>query len=189
MRLLLADMQGNDLCKAIKNNYSEEGDLITDKKELESIARKYSDTLYAHALVILQNKSDAEDAAEEALVKLLKRKIPFRDDSHAKAWLIRVVVNESLMILRKRKKYSTDEFEESMAGAVQFEYPEHSEVFDAVNILDVKYRSVLLLFYCDEMSVSETAAILGITKSAVTTRLSRARKLLKQELERRDYSG
>lgn len=145
--------------------------------------------LYSHALVILQNKADAEDAAEDALIKLLKRNIPFRDEEHVKAWLIRVVINESLMILRKRKKYSPDELTEDMTGTVQFEYQEYSDVFDAVNQLDVKYRSVLLLFYCDEMSVSETAKALGISKSAVTTRLSRARALLKQELERRNFNG
>ena len=45
--------------------------------------------LYAHALVILKDKSDAEDAAENAIYKLLVRKLPFRDDEHMKAWLIR----------------------------------------------------------------------------------------------------
>ncbi len=49
-------------------SYSEkEGDDITDKSKLEQIARKYTDMLYAHALVILKNKSDAEDAAENAI--------------------------------------------------------------------------------------------------------------------------
>ncbi|MCI5947128.1 MAG: helix-turn-helix domain-containing protein [Oscillospiraceae bacterium] len=53
----------------------------------------------------------------------------------------------------------------------------------------MKYRSVLLLYYFDDMSVSETAKTLGISESAVTTRLQRARKLLKDELERRNYNG
>ena len=63
------------------------------------------------------------------------------------------------------------------------------QIFEAVGRLDVKYRSVLLLFYCDGMSVSETARTLGISDSAVTTRLHRARQLLKNELERRNFNG
>lgn len=167
----------------------QEGDHITNKTEFEHIARKYTNMLYAHALVILGNKADAEDAAEEAIYKLLVRKLPFRDDEHVKAWLIRVVINESFMMLRKRKKLSGNELTEENAGCVEFAYPEQSEIFDAVNFLDVKYRSVLLLYYCDNMSVSETAKALSISKSAVTTRLQRARQLLKEELERRNING
>ena len=77
--------------------------------------------LYAHALVILKNKSDAEDAAENAIYKLLVRKLPFRDDEHMKAWLIRVVMNESIMMLRKRKRLSGDELTEENAGFTEFE--------------------------------------------------------------------
>lgn len=166
-----------------------EGGNITGKSRFEQIAREYTDMLYAHALVILKNKSDAEDAAENAIYKLLVRKLPFRDDEHMKAWLIRVVMNESIMMLRKRKRLSGDELTEENAGFTEFEYHEQSEIFEAVGRLDVKYRSVLLLFYCDGMSVSETARTLGISDSAVTTRLHRARQLLKNELERRNFNG
>jgi len=145
--------------------------------------------LYAHALVILKNKSDAEDAAENAIYRLLIRQFPFRDDEHVKAWLIRVVMNESIMMLRKRNRLSDEELTEQNAGCIEFEYPEQSEIFEAVGRLDVKYRSVMLLYYFDGMSVSETARTLGISNSAVTTRLQRARKLLKDELERRNFNG
>ena len=168
---------------------TQEGDHITNKTEFERIARKYTNTIYAHALVILGNKADAEDAAEEAIYKLLVRKLPFRDDEHVKAWLIRVVINESIMMLRKRKKLSGEELTEDNAGCTEFQYPEQSEIFDAVNSLDLIYRSVLLLYYCVNMSVCETARMLGISKSAVTTRLQRARQLLKEELERRNFNG
>lgn len=145
--------------------------------------------LYAHALVILKNKQDAEDAAENAIYKLLIRTLPFRDDEHVKAWLIRVVMNESFMQLRRRKRLSDEELTEENAECTEFEYPEQSEIFDAAGSLDVKYRSVILLYYFDDMSVSETAKTLGISESAVTTRLQRARKLLKDELERRNCNG
>ncbi len=93
------------------------------------------------------------------------------------------------MMLRKRKKLSGEELTEDNAGCTEFQYPEQSEIFDAVNSLDLIYRSVLLLYYCDNMSVCETSRTLGISKSAVTTRLQRARQLLKEELERRNFNG
>lgn len=70
-----------------------------------------------------------------------------------------------------------------LADSVIFEAPEESEVFLAVMSLPEKYRTVLNLFYYEEYSVREIGELLGIRVSAVTTRLSRAREMLKQKLK------
>lgn len=152
------------------------------KEEFERVACENVQRLYAHAAVLLRSASDAEDAAEEALYRLFKREKPFESDEHCKAWLIRVTVNASLKILRRRKRFSDDP-EELEKITRQFEYPEQSELFEAVSRLDNKYKTVILLYYYENMSAAEIARALKISVTAVTTRLDRARKQLKAKLE------
>lgn len=155
------------------------------REEFERIARENAQRLYAHAAVILRSASDAEDAAEEAVYQLFRRTKPFESEEHCRAWLIRVTVNASLKILRRRKRYGSSEVElEKIAS--QFEYPEQSEVFTAVSELAEKYKTVILLYYYENMSAEEISKTLKISVTAVTTRLERGRKSLKEKLEGRN---
>lgn len=154
------------------------------REEFERVARENARRLYAHAAVMLRSASDAEDAAEEAVYRLFKRTKPFESEEHCRAWLIRVTVNASLKILRGRKRCS-DSPEELERITEQFEYPEQSELFLAVSELEENYKAVILLYYYEDMSVKEIARALKISATAVTTRLDRARKQLKEKLERR----
>lgn len=152
------------------------------KEEFERVACENAQRLYAHAAVMLRSASDAEDAAEEALYQLFKRKKSFESEEHCRAWLIRVTVNASLKILRRRKHFSDDP-EELEKITKQFEYPDQSELFYAVSCLDNKYKTVILLYYYENMPAAEIARTLKISVTAVTTRLDRARKQLKAKLE------
>lgn len=156
---------------------------LLDREEFERIARENAQRLYAHAAVMLRSASDAEDAAEEAVYQLFKRTKPFESEEHCRAWLIRVTVNASLKILRRRKRYSENGSELEKITE-QFEYPEQSELFIAVSELNEKYKTVILLYYYENMSAEEISKILKISVTAVTTRLDRARKQLKEKLER-----
>lgn len=156
---------------------------LLGREEFERAARENAQRLYAHAAVMLRSASDAEDAAEEAVYQLFKRKKPFESEEHCRAWLIRVTVNASLKILRRRKHYSDDNGELEKITS-QFEYPEQSELFIAVSELEEKYKAVVLLYYYENMSAEEISKMLKISVTAVTTRLDRARKQLKEKLER-----
>lgn len=156
---------------------------LLGREEFERIARENAQRLYAHAAVMLRSASDAEDAAEEAVYQLFKRTKPFESEEHCRAWLIRVTVNASLKILRRRKRYQGDSGELEKITS-QFEYPEQSELFIAVSELEEKYKAVILLYYYENMSAEEISKILKISVTAVTTRLERARKQLKEKLER-----
>lgn len=156
--------------------------------EFERVARENVRKLYAHAAVILRSSADAEDAAEEAVYRLFRRKRPFESEEHAYAWLVRVTVNASLKTLRRRGRFTGDDTElENIA--CDFEYPEQSELFEAVSELPANYKTVILLYYYDDMSTAEIAKLLKISVTAVTTRLDRARKQLRKILEGRNNNG
>ncbi|MDE6591878.1 MAG: sigma-70 family RNA polymerase sigma factor [Oscillospiraceae bacterium] len=155
---------------------------VTDRSEFEEIARESMQRLYAHAAVITGSKQDAEDAAADAIYRLLIRKKPFESREHAKAWLIRVTVNGALKMKNRQRRFSgEDSAAENLS--VEFEYPEQSEVMEAVMKLDSGSRAVIMLFYFEDYSVKEIGRILKISPSAVTSRLSRARGRLKEMLK------
>jgi len=156
---------------------------VEQKNELDEIAEENVNRLYAHAYMLLGSKHDAEDAAEEAIYRLYCRTKPFADREHARAWLVRVTVNAALKMLRRRKFLSDKEIDETDIASADFEYPEQSDIITAVRELPIKYRTVILLHYYEDISTKEIARTLKIPQSTVTTRLSRGRALLREKLK------
>ncbi|MEE0275245.1 MAG: RNA polymerase sigma factor, partial [Oscillospiraceae bacterium] len=99
------------------------------------------------------------------------------------AWLIRVTVNAALKQLRRRKFISDNSENELDAAAVDFDFSDRSDIIKAVHSLPTKLRTVIMLYYYDDMSSSEISRLLKIPQSTVTTRLSRGRKALKELLK------
>ena len=144
-------------------------------------AEKYKDTVYRIALNFFKNHYDADDIVQEVLLKFYMTDKTFENDEHVRNWLIRVAINQCKNVLRlpwRRRSVPLDE----LTGSIEFEYKEQNELFMQVMYLPEKYRVILYLFYYEEFSVKEISSLLKINESAVTTRLSRARKKLKQNL-------
>jgi len=145
------------------------------------LAEKYKDMIFRIALNYFGNTYDADDMVQDVLMKLYSSSKAFESDEHARYWLIRVTVNACKNTLRKpkRKVISLDE----VSATTTFAYKEQSDLFKTVMGLPEKYRTVLYLFYYEDLSVKEIAQLLNIKESAVTTRLSRSRERLKQKLK------
>lgn len=147
-------------------------------------AEQYQDMVYRIALSHLGNFQDAEDAVQEVFIKLFRQDSPPIGDS-LRYWLIRVTVNHCRDLLRspwRKRRVSMTELAAEQTEPV-FDREEQRELFRAVMVLPEKYRTVLYLFYYEELSIQETAELLKLSQSAVTTRLSRARSKLKEQLE------
>ena len=145
-------------------------------------ADRYKDMVYRIALNYFGNSFDAEDTVQDVLMKLYTGNRRFESEEHLKYWLIRVTINTCKNPLRtpwRRKRADPEELAETLI----FERPEESDLFLAVMELEKKYRTVLYLFYYEDLPVREIANILEVKESAVTTRLSRARERLKIKLK------
>ena len=151
-----------------------------EREEFLRLAGTYKDTVYRVALHALGSPHDADDIVQETLLRLWKRAEPFESEAHAKHWLIRVALNLCKNVFRApwRKLTSLDELD----TAAVFDTPEQGALYAEVMALPEKYRTVLYLFYYEDYSVKEVAQLLGISESAVTTQLSRARQALKTKL-------
>jgi RNA polymerase sigma-70 factor (ECF subfamily) len=163
------------------------------------LVRPYERRVYAAALAILRNEHDAEDAAQEAMLKAFANIRQFRAEARFSTWLIQITVNESLMRRRRERTVPMEGFddrrdEDSDYAPRDFadwrEIPsealERKEVrlrlAEALGTLDQKYRQVFVLRDMEHLNIQETAEALGITVASVKTRLLRARLMLRDLL-------
>jgi RNA polymerase sigma-70 factor (ECF subfamily) len=140
--------------------------------------------VYRLALSQLRHKADAEDVFQDVFLKFVKSGKSFESGEHIKAWLIRVTIN-CCNKLRTTAwfRHTVPLSDNDMPEAVYETSPEKSEVYNAVLELPQKYRAVIHLFYYEDMSVAEIGKVLDTKTSTVTSRLTRARQMLREKLK------
>ena len=144
--------------------------------------RKYGDRIFSAAFSICQNQADADDVVQDTLIRYYSLNKEFENETHLKAWLIRVAVNRAKDLTSSFWRRNTVEWEDYMDELV-FEAPEDSRLFEAVMALPEKYRTVIHLFYYEDYAVEEIAGILHRPKGTVKSQLNRGRTLLKTMLQ------
>ena len=163
------------------------------------LVKPYERRVYAAALAILRNDADAEDVAQEAMLKALRGIRQFRAEARFSTWLIQITVNEALMRRRRERngimegiddqrdedgEYTPRDFADWRE--IPSEALERQEVrqklAQALASLDRKYREVFVLRDMEQLNIQETAEALGISMAAVKTRLLRARLMLRDLL-------
>jgi RNA polymerase sigma factor (sigma-70 family) len=153
--------------------------ISTEDRFLEKY-QLYGSMLFKIAMVHVGNKNDAEEAVQEAFIKLLIKAPPFLDSEHEKAWLIRVVTNickNMVYSVWHRRVIKRDDIE------IFSDSPTEIQLIEDVLRLPFKYKAVIHLYYYEEYSVKRIAETLHISESAVKMRLQRGREMLKMEME------
>ncbi len=143
------------------------------------IVEKYFDTVYRLALSQTKDAHKADDVLQEVFLRYIKTDKVFESEEHIKAWLIRVTINCS------RSIFTSSWFKKtvSLSDSLSFEIPEQSDVYNAVAALPKKYRTVIHLFYFEDLPVKEIARYLKIKESTVKSQLHRGREMLKSILD------
>lgn len=148
--------------------------------DCQQVAQRYTATLYRLAFSYCRNREDAEDIVQEVFLRYLKQKNEFPDEQKRKSWLLKVTANACKDLLRAPWRCRCCSLEEAMEPAVLMQ--EESELLSAVLGLPAKYRGVVHLYYYEDQTVAEIAAVLNLSESAVRMRLMRARQKLREEL-------
>ena len=141
---------------------------------------------YKTAKIILKNEADVYDAIQEALISIYKNYEKLENEKFFSTWATRIIINKCYDLLRKRKNniVPIDEFIEnnpSMGQNDKYEIDE-SGIKQAMNFLNDDVKLIVVLYYYDNYSVKEISEIVNIPEGTVKSRLSTARKLLKQKL-------
>lgn len=152
------------------------------RMETQALAETYRDRLFAAAFQVCGNAADAEDAAQEALLRYHISEKQFESEQHIRAWLLRVAINCAKNVSRSFFRRNTVPLEDYM-DSLEFDSGESREIFREVMNLPETYRLVIHLYYYEDYSVAEIGRILGLTESNVKVRLSRGRQKLKKALQ------
>lgn len=153
-----------------------------DKETFTRAVEQYQNSIYRLALHTLGSGADAEDVVQEVFLRLFRRDEAFESEEHLRRWLLRVGANLCRDVLKSSWRRRRSPLPESLP-APAFEREDQRELYEAVMALEEKYRTVLYLFYYEDLPVKDIAGLLGLRTSAVTTRLSRGRERLKAALK------
>ena len=150
---------------------------------IDAVIDRYRRMIYGIALTHTRNLHDAEDAFQQTFLIYLEKNPAVRDEEHRKAWLIRTAIHCCRKITGSTWRKKTVPLDNAPEASFTFASRAENDVYQAVRALPAPYRSVVYLFYFAGESTAEIAAALRISGAAVRTRLVRARKLLKSQLE------
>lgn len=171
-----------------------------EKQLFHSLIRPCERSIYFLLLSMLNNEADAEDAAQETVIKVYRNLHLFRGESQFRTWVLSIARNEGLGRLRKlasRREDSLDAETDEQTGdytpailtswrEVPTEALDRKELGEllrkGIDALPAIYRNVILLRDIEEMDVRETANALAISEGAVKVRLHRARAMLQRNL-------
>jgi len=185
---------------------SDDGELVRralarDGTAFRTIMERYNRRLYRIARGILRNDSEAEDVVQEAYVSAFAHLESFRGDSSLATWLSRITINEALGRMRRERPavdLAVVETQRREAQIIQFPQtgtstdPERTMaqrqilelVERATDNLPEPFRIVFVTRVIEGMSVEETAELLGLRPETVKTRLHRARRLVREQLDK-----
>ena len=171
-----------------------------DGEAFHELVRPCQRNVFLTALSILENEADAEEVAQEAILKAFRKLSGFRQQSSFRTWLTTITVNEARMRLRKDRRCRFESLDEPCQDDdgeyIPKDIPDVREIplqaverkqvrkviAKAVSSLPSKSRGVVVLRDIEHFSIAETAKILGISESSVKTRLLRGRLRLRDAL-------
>jgi RNA polymerase sigma-70 factor, ECF subfamily len=163
------------------------------------LIQPYERRVYAAALAVLRNEADAEDVAQDSILKAFRHLSQFRGEAKFSTWLLQITVNEARMRKRRmtaRTMESISDTQNDEGDYIPREFADWREIpseslerkevrtalVEALSSLGEKYRSVFVLRDIQHLSIDETAKVLDISPGSVKTRLLRARLMLRDFL-------
>ena len=157
---------------------SQKGSDAVKKEHIAALYDTYAQDVYRLALSYLYHCQDAEDVCHSVFLTLVEKDITLFPGKE-KAWLLKCTANACKDHLKSFWKQNREELKENMV----FADSRDRELWEIVGSLPPKYRAVVHLYYYEGYPQEEIAQILGITRTAVQTRMQRARNLLEKELK------
>ena len=152
-----------------------------EQKEIARLFDEYADDVYRLALSYLHNRQDAEDVCQTVFLRLMRYKKQL-DAGKEKTWLLTCAANACKDHLKSFWRKHVVALDDTMT----FRDEGERALWDAVDSLSPMYRAAVHLYYYEGYTQDEIAAILGISRTAVQTRMSRARAQLKEVLKEYD---
>lgn len=138
---------------------------------------------YRLAFSYVRNQDDALDVVQNAIYKALEHYSELRNENAINTWFYRILVNESLLFLRKRKdEVFQEESEMAEIPYYEKEYDKDDDLYEQINHLDQDLQTIIKLRFYEELSLKEISDVMDMNLNTVKARLYRGLKLLKQNI-------
>lgn len=161
--------------------------MARDKETFCQQIRLHQQAVYAMALLMVKHREDAADIVQESILRAYSRWDSLRDESSFRPWLLAIAHHAAIDHLRARQPLlPLDEAAQLAASEPSLDAAARLTVREAVEQLQLPYRTVIHLFYYEDCTVEEIARITGASPAAVRQQLSRGRRLLAQMLKREE---
>lgn len=168
--------------------------LAGDEFAIEALIRQFETGVFRLALSIVGDATEAHEITQETFLAMLRALPSYQEKKSFKAWLYTIALNHSRSHLRKRK--TLEKLRNALTVIFRVETqklpsPEETIIqneterllWDQLNTLDEKFRTVVVLRYFHEMSIAEISEILSVNEGTIHSRLHTARERLRQALE------
>lgn len=157
---------------------------MTEKEEFCENVRLCENAMYSLAYSIVKNDSDAGEIISESIYRAYKNLDTLKNKKAFKSWMLQIVHNTAVEMIRKNSKViPMEEIEDTAGESGENEVATKFVLREAVKSLKQPYRTVVVLFYYENLSVSKIAQITNTNVVAVKQQLSRARKMLREILK------
>ncbi|MCY7433786.1 RNA polymerase sigma factor [Bacillus pumilus] len=151
----------------------------------EKLMLMYQERLYKTAFLYTRNKEDSLDAVQETVFKAFKHLSGLKEPAYFSSWLTRILIHT--IFAMKKKQQDVVPFEQQHESVQRNDFLEDKlDLKHALDVLDEQYQIVIQLFYFQDYSISMISQQMGMPEGTVKTHLYRARKLLKQTLEKEE---
>lgn len=155
---------------------------------IDQYIRQYGKRLYGLCLSLCSNTFEADDLYQDTWIRVVKNISQYDPNRQFEPWLTKICINTYRNTLRRLARspllnFHTNEEKDALLQSIPApEDPDYSSLYEAVEKLPEKLRLAVILYYFEEMDIAATAQVLDIPEGTVKSRLSKARKLLKEAL-------
>ena len=161
---------------------------FVQNESIETVIQRYKATVYSVALSYVNSREDADDIFQEVFLIYFRTNPQFNEEEHRKAWLIRTTINCSKRVVDSTYRKRTVPMDEMEEESFEFQTKEENAVYVALQALPEKYRTVLHLFYFEDMSIDMICKVLDLKSSTVKVQLMRGREMMKEKLKEEGYN-
>jgi RNA polymerase sigma-70 factor, ECF subfamily len=171
--------------------------LAGDAYAIEMLVRQYETGVFRLALSIVGNQAEANEITQETFISALRSLSSYHEKKSFKAWLYRIALNHSRSVLRKRRSlarlgtvltsiFRVETQKQVLPEDAVIQNEAEAILWKSLNQLDERFRTVVVLRYFHELSVSEISEILSVNEGTIHSRLHSAREKLRDTLEHLD---
>lgn len=168
--------------------------LAGDEAALEAFVRQFETSVFRLALSIVGDPAEADEITQQTFISALRALPTYEEKKSLKAWLYTIALNHSRSHLRKRKildrlrttlttLFRVESERQLLPEQAAMQSEKEAQIWSALNQLDERHRTVVVLRYFEELSVAEISEMLSVNEGTIHSRLHNAREKLRQALQ------